>query len=110
MRVAGPFVAAAVVAALVACPSLTGAKAPPAPPRAVAASVKLERIARGLDRPVALAQAPGDPTRLFIVEQHVGRIRIWRAGKIVPTPVLDLGDAISTGDEQGLLGLAFAPD
>lgn len=79
------------------------------PPAAVAARVKLVKIADGLKRPVALEVAPGDASgRLFVVEQHVARIRILRNGKVEPKPFLDLG-RVSLGNEQGLLGLAFHP-
>jgi glucose/arabinose dehydrogenase len=33
-----------------------------------------------------------------------------RGGQVDPTPVLDLTGQVSTGGEQGLLGLVFAPD
>lgn len=47
--------------------------------------------------------------RLFILEQP-GRIRIVRAGELLPEPFLDIPEKVtSTGLEQGLLGLAFHP-
>lgn len=59
--------------------------------------------------PVALAARPGS-TDLFVVEK-VGTIRALRAGLVPdPVPVLDLTDEVSSGLEQGLLGLAFSPD
>ena len=85
-----------------------------APPKAVAAGVAIERIARGLRRPVGLEHAPGDTGgRLFVVEQHVARVRILRrkgdAYIIDPKPFLDLRGKVSRGNEQGLLSLAFHP-
>ena len=79
-------------------------------PRATAALVKLERVARGLDHPLALEVAPGDASgRLFVVERG-GRIRILRGGKVDPEPFLDLRKRVSRDhDERGLLGLAFHP-
>jgi glucose/arabinose dehydrogenase len=65
------------------------------------------------DRPVFATSAPGDPDRLHVVEQHVGRIRILdtETGATEPTPFLDLPDAsLAGGSEQGLLGLAFHPN
>ncbi|MEJ7604017.1 MAG: PQQ-dependent sugar dehydrogenase [Kofleriaceae bacterium] len=57
-----------------------------------------------------LVVAPGDPRkRWFILEQHVGRIRIVENGKLLAKPFLKLG-GLSTGNENGLLGLAFHPD
>jgi hypothetical protein len=71
----------------------------------------LERIAIGVARPVFLTAPPGDRERVFIVEQHTGQIRILRliGYQLVATPFLTVG-GLSTGDEQGLLGLAFDPD
>ena len=34
------------------------------------------RVASGLSGPLFAASPPGDPDRLFVVEQHTGRIRI----------------------------------
>jgi glucose/arabinose dehydrogenase len=66
-------------------------------------------IAEGLENPVFLTAAPGDSTRLFVIEQE-GRIRIIRNDTLLATPFLDIEDSVSHGSEQGLLGLAFAPD
>ncbi len=67
-------------------------------------------MARGLERPLEVT-APAADGRLFIVEQP-GRIRIVGTdGKLRAEPFLDLTDRVlSAGNEQGLLGLAFAPD
>ena len=75
------------------------------------ADVTTVRVAEGLDRPVFATSAPGDPNRLFIVEQHSGEIKILdlTTWEINPQEFLDVGN-LSTGDEQGLLGLAFHPD
>lgn len=80
-------------------------------PKGTAALVKLERVAGGLDSPLALEAAPGDRTgRLFVVERG-GRIRILRGGRVEPEPFLDLRKRVSRNhDERGLLGLAFHPD
>lgn len=70
----------------------------------------LERVAFGLDRPVGVAWPDDDSNRLFVIEQHTGRIRIvdLTAGVLHPAPFLQLG-GLATGNEQGLLGLAFDP-
>jgi glucose/arabinose dehydrogenase len=65
-------------------------------------------VARGLSSPLDLQVAPGDQSRLFVVEQP-GRIRVIRDGALVATPFLDISGRISAGGEQGLLGLAFHP-
>ncbi|MEO8703361.1 MAG: PQQ-dependent sugar dehydrogenase [Kofleriaceae bacterium] len=78
-------------------------------PADIAAKIELREVVRGLERPVAAVAAPGDPRkRLFIVEQHAGRIRILENGKLAAKPFFTL-KGISTGEEQGLLGLAFHP-
>ena len=77
-------------------------------PAGVAAKVALKEVVHGLDRPVALVAAPGDPRkRLYIVEQHAGRIRALENGKL--TTFFTIG-GLSDGNEEGLLGLAFHPD
>jgi glucose/arabinose dehydrogenase len=69
--------------------------------------VALAEVASGLAFPLQLTAPPGDP-RLFIVEKG-GVIRIVQNGALLPTPFLDLSAQVSTGREQGLLGLAFDP-
>jgi glucose/arabinose dehydrogenase len=65
-------------------------------------------VARGLSNPLDLQSAPGDRSRLFVVEQP-GRIRVIRDGTLVGAPFLDVSGRISIGGERGLLGLAFHP-
>ncbi len=69
----------------------------------------LQPVASGLSNPVFLTAPAGDTARLFVVEK-TGRIRIIKHGVLLPTPFLDLTDSVTTGSEQGLLGLAFYPD
>jgi len=60
-----------------------------------------------LQRPVDL-QADGSGL-LFVIEK-VGRIRIIDNSQLFETPFLDITDQVgSSGNEQGLLGLAFSP-
>lgn len=61
------------------------------------------------ESPVYVAQAPGDRTRLFVVEQG-GRILVRRGGRTLSTPFLDIRSKVVSGGEQGLLSMAFAPD
>src|SRR5262245_54251063 len=72
----------------------------------------LERIATGFDAPVFLTAPPGDLTRVFIVEQRTGAIRIVRLSDraVLPTPFLTVPGVVATELEQGLLGLAFDPN
>lgn len=98
----------------VAAPPPAAIVAPPGddkvrPVPADIARVKLETIATGLARPVLLVVAPGDARkRMFVLEQHTGRIKIIEGGKVLPTPFATIGP-LSKANEQGLLGLAFSP-
>lgn len=74
-----------------------------------AEAVELELVAEGFDRPVHLAVAPGDTTRVFVVEQ-AGRIRVVRSGEVLGTPFLDVSGLITSGGERGLLSVAFHPE
>jgi glucose/arabinose dehydrogenase len=72
-------------------------------------------IVSGLSFPTFVTHAPGDESRLFILEKP-GRIRIFDldSGTLLPTPFLDITATVTGGtsefDERGLLGLAFHPD
>jgi glucose/arabinose dehydrogenase len=74
-------------------------------------SVSLQEIiSAGLVKPVHITHAGDGSWRLFIVEQD-GRIRIYQNGALLATPFLNIGDRVrSTGDEEGLLSVAFPPD
>jgi hypothetical protein len=73
----------------------------------LSSGLALEKVAEGLRRPLYLTAPPGDP-RLFVVEQR-SAIRVIRDGRLLDRPFLDLSRELSTGNEQGLLGLAFHP-
>ena len=75
---------------------------------ASSASPHLSRVAR-FSQPVMALQAPGEPTRLYVVEQE-GYVRVLDKGKRRTTPFLDLHTKVSTGGERGLLGIAFPSD
>ncbi|MDQ3804392.1 MAG: PQQ-dependent sugar dehydrogenase [Acidobacteriota bacterium] len=62
----------------------------------------------GLAQPVGVTHAGDGSGRLFIIEQG-GRVRIFKNGALLATPFLDISNRISSGGEQGLLGLAFPP-
>ena len=79
------------------------------PPPPTQSDYELVRVAQGLASPVDLQAAPGDTSRVFIVEKP-GRIRIFRGGVVLSRPFLDISALVSTGNEQGLLGLAFHPN
>jgi glucose/arabinose dehydrogenase len=67
------------------------------------------RVATGLTRPVFVTAPDGDVERLFIVEQ-AGVIKVLRGGALLARPFLDIRSIVDdSGNEQGLLGLAFDP-
>ena len=75
---------------------------------ASSSALRLVPVARGLASPVLVTQAPGEPGRLYVVEQP-GRIRIVERGRVQARPFLDIRPLVAYGGEQGLLGLAFSP-
>ncbi len=83
-----------------------------AAPAFAATTLSVQQVASGFARPVFIGSPPGDP-RLFVVEQRAadarGRIKIIKNGATLPTPFL-VTAPLATGNEQGLLGLAFPPD
>jgi glucose/arabinose dehydrogenase len=83
-----------------------------APRRANAALAGLTRVASGLSSPIFATHAPGDASRLFIV-QRGGAIRILDlttpTPTLVATPFVTV-PSIDAAGEGGLLGMAFHPD
>src|SRR5262245_17524173 len=75
-----------------------------------AAITTLTRAASGLNSPMFITAAPGDPTRLFIAERG-GAIKILdlTTGTVLATPFLSIPSVVTTG-EAGLLGMAFHPN
>jgi glucose/arabinose dehydrogenase len=82
---------------LIVCP--TGAQTP----------LRSSIFASGFSSPVAFVQDPADRSVQLVVEQ-AGRIRVVKDGKVLDTDFLDLRNAVSSGGERGLLGIALAPD
>jgi len=101
---------AAAVAIALTCPLALGSIT-----ETVSADIGTVRVASGLNRPVGLAHAPGDESRLFIIEKP-GRIKILDldSGNVLGTDFLNITSLVNGGtsvnDERGLLGLAFHPD
>ncbi|MDY7108742.1 MAG: PQQ-dependent sugar dehydrogenase [Planctomycetota bacterium] len=82
-------------------------------PRPGLEELTTELVADGLSDPLFATHAPGDFTRLFILEQNTGDLEILnlQTGQLNAQPFLELAALIETGgSEQGLLGLAFHPD
>ena len=83
-------------------------------PATPAATINLQLVASGLARPVGVVAAPNDRSRLFIIEK-TGYLRIVTITGgvyiLLLTPFLDIDTLVgSSGNEQGLLGLAFHPN
>ena len=77
--------------------------------RAVTApAVRLQKLPQTFTKPVYLTAAPGDASRLFVVEK-TGKIVIVQNGARLAKPFLDITSKVSTGGEQGLLSMAFDP-
>src|SRR6185369_11742038 len=72
------------------------------------AQLRLRPLFSGFTTPIAVVQDPADRNVQFVVQQN-GHIRVMRGGAAAGE-FLDLSAAIVSGGEQGLLGLAFAPD
>src|SRR5262249_34941571 len=75
--------------------------------------IQAHELTTGLALPVFGASPPGQPGTMYVIEQHTGKVQIvdLATGAVSATPFLDISDSqISTGNEQGLLGLAFSPN
>ena len=72
------------------------------------AQVATRRVASGLSRPLWAGAPPGDP-RIFVVQQD-GLVRVVKNGALLSASFIDLSAKVTTGSEQGLLGLAFHPN
>ena len=70
--------------------------------------LELELVA-SLSSPVAFATRPGSPD-VFIAEQGGRIVRLPGGAAAGADTTLDIRGSVSLGNEQGLLGLAFAPD
>jgi glucose/arabinose dehydrogenase len=78
-------------------------------PSSAKAQLRSRIVAQGLAAPVAFVPDPTSASRFFIVQQG-GVIRVLENGTLSPTPLLDLTGEVLFNGEQGLLGMAFAPD
>jgi glucose/arabinose dehydrogenase len=103
---------------ILGCASVAGAQPQdvlPDIPRGDVA-IRLRTIADGMGAPDYATSAPGNPDRLFVIEQK-GLLQIVDNGNLLATPALDIqgviGAAFNPGnanDERGFLGVAFHPD
>ncbi len=96
----------AAAACLAGCSDQAGTDPPPPPPPA-SGGLALRDVGT-FNFPLLVVSPPGDQNRLFVVEKR-GTIRVVQQGSTLAAPFLDLTNQVSTGSEQGLLGLAFHP-
>jgi len=78
-------------------------------PTGEALALDLQVVVSGLESPLDVAIRPGDPGSMLIVEQ-AGRVRVVRDAALANEPFLDIAGVVTSGGEQGLLGLAVHPD
>ncbi len=93
---------------IIASCALAGSVGPPA----ASAQTSALRVASGLSAPVFAGHAPGDASRLFLLEQGsagTARIRTLNLSTGTLATYLTIS-GLQTGGERGLLGLAFHPD
>ena len=67
----------------------------------------IDAYVSGFDAPTFVTAAPGEPRRLYVVEQ-AGRIR-YVVGRRIAGTFLDIRRRVRSGGEQGLLSVAFSP-
>lgn len=78
-------------------------------PSAAHAQLRARLLASGFNRPNGVVFDPVVPGAIYVVDQS-GLVRAFLNGAERPTPFLNLAGTVSTGGEQGLLGMAFPPD
>jgi len=96
----------AALALLLACgPKGGGApSSPPPPPPPGGGTFVVTPVVAGLSQPTAMALAPDG--RVFVCEQG-GRLRVVKAGVLLPTPFVSL--SVSATGERGLIGVTVDP-
>ena len=71
--------------------------------------IALQQLPFGFTQPLYLTHAGDGSGRRFVVEKG-GTIRIVKGDQVLPTPFLNISSKVrASGNEQGLLGLAFHP-
>jgi len=69
----------------------------------------IEDVANGFASPVGVTNAGDGSNRLFVTQQG-GQIKVVENGVNLSVPFLDISSIITSGGEQGFLGLAFHPN
>jgi glucose/arabinose dehydrogenase len=72
-------------------------------------ALSLDPLHGTYDQPTYVAQAPGSPQLLFVVEQ-AGKIAVLRNGQKLNHAFLNINNLVESGGEQGLLSMAFDPN
>ena len=93
------------LAAVVLAAPLAAATAQPAQ---AAVTVDWVQRASGLDAPTHVTSAADGTRRLFVAEK-AGVVRIYRNGRVLRRPFLDIRDRVRDDGEAGLLSIAFHP-
>jgi glucose/arabinose dehydrogenase len=91
-----------------ATPAETATATPAPAGTAARKGVRLVRIG-DFQAPLYVTAPPGDRSVQFVVQQG-GRIMVVRNGHKLAKPFLDITSQVTSGGEQGLLSMAFAPD
>jgi hypothetical protein len=72
-------------------------------------TIRMQPYLTGLSLPVHILSAKDGTNRLFVVQQR-GIIKVVQPGSNTPTDFINLSSVVSqSGNERGLLGLAFHP-
>src|SRR3990170_1790595 len=95
----------ALAALMLAAPMVTL----PAGPAQAAVGIDWLRRASGLEAPTHVTSARDGTGRLFVTEKR-GTVRIFRDGRLLERPFLDIRDRVRDAGEAGLLSIAFHPD
>ncbi len=66
-------------------------------------------VATGLTKPTQVAFAPGDESRLFVIEQR-GIVKLIKNGSLQATAFLNIDSVVPEQTYSGLLGIAFHPN
>ncbi len=95
---------------MIACAAIAASAFVAAQTHAGTLTLDTQLVASGFTKAVVVTHAPGDFDHLFFVEQD-GRILIHDIAAGTRTTFMDIQPLIRhTGNEQGLLGLAFHPN
>jgi len=96
------------VASTTACLAVLAGPALGGSPASARGGLSLQPVSGSYQAPTFVAQAPGSPSLLFVVEK-AGTIAVLRDGNPLSQPFLNITNLVSSSGEQGLLSMAFDP-